>query len=55
MKYGTGVIKWKKDELQNIDRSTRKFLTMRKIFNPNSDVDRLYFAKEERRKRTHRV
>lgn len=47
MRYGAGVMKWKKDALQKIDRRTRKLMTMHKIFNPNSDVQRLYLPRKK--------
>ena len=30
MRYGAGIFKWDKNELQQIDRKTRKFMTMTK-------------------------
>ena len=37
-----GIIKWTKDELNNIDIKTRKILTRTGSFHRNSDIDRLY-------------
>ena len=34
-------------ELKNLDRKTRKFLTMNGIHHPKSDVDRLYLPRQE--------
>jgi hypothetical protein len=47
MRYGAGIINWRKDELKTIDRKTRKLLTMYKGMNPNSDVDRLYTKRKD--------
>ena len=41
-RYGAGVIEWTKDELKQIDRKTRKLITMYRGLHPRSDVDRLY-------------
>ena len=46
-RYGAGVIKWKKGELQKLDRRTRKLMAMHKIFNPDSHVDRLYLPRRK--------
>ena len=40
MRYGG--IKWNVAELDEMDRKTRKIMTMNKEFHPKSDVDRLY-------------
>ena len=34
-----GIIEWNKEELQRMDRKTRKLLTMHGGFHPRSDVD----------------
>ena len=39
MRYGAGIIKWTVAEL---DRKTRKIMTINKEFHPKSDVDCLY-------------
>ena len=41
MRYGVGVLEWRVDERQELDRKTRKLLTMHKGLQPKSDVDRL--------------
>ena len=46
MWYGVGILKWNKNELQEMDRKTRKFMTMNKELNPRSDVERLYLSGE---------
>ena len=41
MRYVVGVLEWRVDERQELDRKTRKLLTMHKGLQPKSDVDRL--------------
>ena len=47
MRYGAGIVKWTKNELDEIDRKTRKVLTLNKEFHPRSDFDRLYVSRME--------
>ena len=42
MRYGAGVIGWTKQELQKMERKTRKVLTMNKELRPKSDTGRFY-------------
>ena len=44
MRYGAGILKWTKSELDEIDRKTRKALTLNKDFHPRCDIDRLYVS-----------
>ena len=46
MKYSVGIIKWNKNELQGMDRKTRKFMTMNKELHPRSDVARLHVSRK---------
>ena len=39
LRYGAGILKWNKDELQEMDRKNRKYMTMNKEFHPRSDVE----------------
>ena len=41
IKYSAGVIKWTKEELQNLDRKTRELLTIYWAFHPRGDKDSL--------------
>ena len=41
LRYGAGILKWNKDELQEMDRKNRKYMTMNKEFHPRSDFERL--------------
>ena len=44
-RYGAGIIKWTKNELEELDRKTRKLMSMYGVQHPKSDVDRLYLKK----------
>ena len=44
MRYGAGIVKWTKSELDEIDRKIRKVMTMNKELHPRSDVNRLYVS-----------
>ena len=46
MRYGAGVIRWNKEELEMLDRKTRKIMTINKELHPRSDVTRLYVARK---------
>ena len=46
LRYGAGTLKWSKNELQEMDRKTRKFMTMNKELHPRSDVARLYVSRK---------
>ena len=47
LRYGAGLINWTKNELQELDRKTRKKLTMYGAFHPKSNVNRLYLTRKE--------
>ena len=47
MRYGAGVLEWRFDELKELDRKTRKLLTIHKGLHPKTDVDRLYVSRKE--------
>ena len=51
MRYGAGIRKWNKNELQEMDRKTRKFMAMNKELHPTSDVARLYVSRKNGGKR----
>ena len=42
-----GILYWKESELKEIDRKSRKTLTMYGALHPQSDVDRLYIKRKE--------
>ena len=45
MRYGAGIVKWTKSELDEIDRKTRTIVTLNKELHPGSDIDRLYVSR----------
>ena len=45
--YSFGVIHWGTTELQQLDRKTRRLLTMHGIHHPSADVDRLYVSRRD--------
>ena len=47
IRYGAGIIEWRKDELESIDRRTRKLMSMNKEFHPRSDVARLHVGRKK--------
>ena len=47
VRYGAGIIDWKKDELKEMDRKTRKLFTTYRALHPQADVDRLYLIRSE--------
>ena len=42
-----GIIKWTKDELEQMDVKTRKILSCNGSFHVNSDIDRLYTKRDK--------
>ena len=46
MRYGAGIVKWTKEELEKLDRQTRKIMTMNGALHPKSDFDSLYVARQ---------
>ena len=47
MRYGACIVKWTKSKPDEIDRKTRKVMTMNKELYPKSDVDGLYVSRME--------
>ena len=45
--YSEPFLKWTRDELKQMDQSTRKLMTMNKALHPRDDVDRLYVPRKE--------
>ena len=45
--YSYGVIDWKLDEIQDLDRMTRKQLCMNQMLAKKADVDRIYLPCQE--------
>ena len=46
LRCGAGILKRNKNELQKMDRKTRKFMVMNKEFHPRGDVARLYVSRK---------
>ena len=46
MRYGAGTMKLNKEELQDIDKKSRKIMTMNKELHPRSDVARIYVPRK---------
>ena len=46
LRYGARILKWNKNELQEMERKTRKFMTKNKELHPRSDVARLYVCRK---------
>ena len=51
--YSYGAIDWKLDEIQDLDRMTRKQLCMNWILAMKADVDRIHLPFQEGGKITH--
>ena len=46
LRYGAGILKWNKNEPQEMDRKTRKSITINKELHPRSDVAWLYVSRK---------
>ena len=46
-RYGAEILEWKESELKNVDRKSRKTMTMYGALHPKSDVNRLYIKRKE--------
>ena len=46
-RYGAGMLQRKESKLKDVDRKSRKTITMYGVLHRNSDVDRLYINREE--------
>ena len=46
IRYSAGIIKWSQSELDDIDRKSRKLLTIYKGLHPKADVHRLYLPRK---------
>ena len=47
LRYSFGVVNWHQEELQKLDRKTRKLLTNHGQHHPKADVDPLYFPRKQ--------
>ncbi|XP_070588487.1 vomeronasal type-2 receptor 26-like [Erythrolamprus reginae] len=46
MEYTAGIVNWTQAELDNLDRKTRKFMTIQHALHFCSDIDRLYLPRK---------
>ena len=46
LRYGAGILKCNKNELQEMDRKTRTFMTLNKELHPRNDGGRLYVSRK---------
>ena len=49
MRYGAGVIRWNKEELEMLDRKTRKIMTINKEITPEKRCNKTLCSKKKRR------
>jgi hypothetical protein len=49
-RYSFGIINWHQEEIQKLDRKTRKMLTIHGQHHPRADIDRLYVPRKEGRR-----
>ena len=47
LRYSAAFLDWRKSELQDLDRKTRKLLIMHNGLHPKSNVGRIYIPREE--------
>ena len=47
LRYSAPFLKWRNTELQELDRRTRKLLTMHNAHHPKSNVERIYIPRKE--------
>ena len=47
VRYSGPFLKWTREELKQMDRRTRKLMTMHKALHPRDNVDRLYVSRKE--------
>ena len=45
--YSFGIVNWHQEELQKLDRKTRKLLTINGQHHPNADVNHLYVPRKQ--------
>ncbi len=47
MRYSAGIVEWTKEDLDVMDRRTRKLMTMNGMLHPRANVSRLYLPTSE--------
>jgi len=50
LRYSFGIISWNQEELQNLDKKTRKLQTIHAQRHPKADVDHLYVPRKHGRR-----
>jgi hypothetical protein len=55
LRYSFGVNNWHQEEIQKLDRKTRKLLKIHGQHHPRADIDRLYVPRIERGRGLMRV
>ena len=55
VRYSGPFLKWTRDELKQMDQSTRKIMTMHKALHPRDDVDRQHVSRKEGRRGLARI
>jgi hypothetical protein len=46
LRYSFGIINWHQEEIQKLDRKTRKMLTIYGQHHPRADIDRLHVPRK---------
>jgi hypothetical protein len=47
LRYSFGIINWHQEEIQKLDKKTRKMLTIHRQHHSGADIDRLYVPRKE--------
>jgi hypothetical protein len=47
LRYSFGIINWHQEQMQKLDRKTRKLLTIHGQHHPKADVDHLYVPRKQ--------
>jgi hypothetical protein len=47
LRYSFGIINWHQEEIQKLDRKTRKMLTIHRQHHQKPDIDRLYVPRKD--------
>ena len=47
LRYSANMVDWKVDELKELDRKTRKIMTLHGALHPKSDDDRMYLSPQK--------
>jgi hypothetical protein len=47
LRYSYGIINWHQEEIQKLDRKTRKILTIHGQHHTKADIDRLYVPRKD--------